>query len=260
MLLPQLRSEATMQCRVTRGSTAFRASNTLVSGSILTGDSTRPMKRHWNLAYEGLTGDELRQLESFCASREATIDGFDFLDPFSNLLDASEFLTSSRWISAGSISISEVPTGIIGGDRVHLVTNSANDEQPVSQSLALTGHGTFCASCYVRSQAPDFGRLLLASTSETHATVFHTTPEWKQIYLSATVTIDSPPLIVTLELASGCSLFVKQMQLEHQAYPSRYKPTLDRGGLYAEARVAIDSQVIVQEGPDWFNCSFRVDA
>lgn len=259
MLLPQLTSKSSVQFRMRHSMRGYRAANQLADGSMIRGETTRPLKRSWELLYRGLTGAELSVLDEFCNSAAAVVDGLVFLDPFKNLLNSSEDLVDGTWQQDPMASVTGMPSAGSGESLAHLITNVGNDEQGVTQALEISGAGRFCASCVVRSNLPAAGRLILRGAATTHAESIQSHDEWMQVHLSADLNVPAAPLEFAIVVAPGCALEVKGIQLEYQPYPSRYKPTTGRGGVYPGARVLSSSYHVVQQGPDWFDCSFRIE-
>ena len=260
MLLPQLSSTASVQYAVQRRIGAFISSNILSSGTLIRGQQTRPLKRIWDLFYEGLTQEEEEVLSTFCRLSDALGDGFVFLDPFCNLLSHSESLTAAVWQRSALATITELPIGGQGEIQVHSIANSSTGDQSVWQDIGIVGIGTFCASCHVRSSQVGGGNLILRSGAESPAVGFESDAEWNRVYLSTGMDIQVVPLRLELVIASGCTVEVKGLQLEHQPYPSRYKPTWGNGGVHVDARVVNDRYSVIQHGPDWFDCSIRIEA
>ncbi len=260
MLLPQLNSMSPVQCNLRRRVAGYRAANYLAGGAVITGANNRPLKRTWDLEYKGLVAAEMSSLGNFCSSSEAAVDGFEFLDPFSNLLAYSESLTADLWVSDPLASVTELPPGGSDEARSHAIQNSGNVEQTVRQELGIAGYGTFCASMFVRSGVTSSGRIVLANSSETHAVEFASRSEWSQVYLSAGVNTEAAPLTFQIGVEPGRTIHVREVQLECQLFPSRYKPTWESGGVYSGAFVVQGSFQVIQHGPDWFDCSFQVEA
>jgi hypothetical protein len=260
VLLPQLSSSSAVQFQMRRSTTAYGASNQLASGSLILGENTRPLRRMWELSYGGLTNEELAELAEFCNSLDATVDGFVFLDPFNNMLNWSENLTTSSWVADPTLTVVEGAQSNFGEGRVHVLESTGSSEQSIRQEIELTGSGRFCASCLVRSDTPGIVGLRLNSATESSFAEFQSSSEWNQVYLSAAVSVAVPPLAFCVDIAPGSALQVKGLQLEYQPFPSRYKPTRGKGGVYANARVLYQSYQVVQHGPEWFDCSFQIEA
>lgn len=260
MLLPQLNSALPVQYHLRRRLAGYRAANHLAGGTVITGANNRPPKRTWDLEYKGLVTAEISSLGNFCSSSEAAVDGFEFLDPFSNLLAYSESLTADPWVSDALANVTELPLGVSDEARSHAIQNGGIVEQSVRQELGITGYGTFCASMFVRSDVMGSGRIVVGNSSEAHAVEFTSRSEWSQVYLSAGVSTEAAPLSFSIGVGPGCTIHVREVQLECQLFPSRYKPTWETGGVYAGARVVHGSFQVLQHGPDWFDCSFQVEA
>ena len=72
------------------------ASNELTDGSVVALADPDAVQMRWKLQFRGLTKTEWLTLDHFVADHHGGVDGFIFLDPFTNLDRKSTRLNSSH--------------------------------------------------------------------------------------------------------------------------------------------------------------------
>lgn len=260
MLLPQLSSNSSMQFELRRSVVAYESRNRLAGGSHIRGLNVRRPKRVWDVSYRGLSETEYVALGEFQIAVEDAGGEFTFLDPFSNLLTCSEDLTSVWWQRGPWITVIETAPPEAWSGRVHTVTNAGNATEAVSQELGIAGSGTLCASGRFRTNSLNAGRIAVSCEGTSFSAPIRSDGNWARVHATASIASQATPLTLSMEVEPGCTIDIKDLQLEHQAFPSCYKPTKTSGGVYPEASIVYGSTQILQHGPKWFDYSFRIEA
>jgi len=260
VLLPQLISKCTVQYRVERSIRRRFLNNALRNGRVIRGEGIRPLSRRWRLSYRGLTREECSAIESFYATVNSSGSEFVFLEPASNLISYSESAADPPWQHDPQLSVTNEEEVTADGTRIHRVTNSGMNSQSLWQDIEITGLGTFCASCCLRSSIVSICALSMKTSSQTASKEVEARDEWKQGYLGAELESEPGPVRVELAIPPGASIQVSAFQLENQPFPSTYKPTAAAGGVHSSAKTVDGSYVVAQIGPDWFDCELTVEA
>jgi len=258
MLLPQLQSRAVVQRSVTRRAHAARVVNRLEDGSLLMSGMLRSLRHEWDLEYVGLTDSELFTLEDFANAARGMEGGFTFIDPMANMLTKSEDLTGLPWIQSAYCDVTSEGVGEEGYS-VHGVASQSAGVESVSQDVNVAGQGWMSGSCWVRATEAVTGSLIMNSGAEEWRSEFVAKPEWNRLRVSAMVSTGSGPLRFSIEAAPGARFDVMGVQLEHQAFPSEYKPSRGDGGIHQGARIVDGSFSGTRQAPDWCDCHFRIE-
>ena len=190
----------------------------------------------WRLEYAELSDDEARMLEEFFTATEGSLGSFTFIDPLANLLDAT------GWLKGPML-------GTTGGPEEWHLANTGAGPQRMTQTIPGPPEFLYCFSGYARAEQ-DCTVTLIAGSKRMERAVSTT---WERFALAAQP--DEPTF--GMELPSGTTLDVKDLQVEAQAGPSVYRGT-GTGGIYEDARLRDDALEIVTAGPNRHTCTVNI--
>ena len=195
---------------------------------------------NWELAYTGLTTNEMQSLLTLFDECGGPYRGFTFLDPVGNLL-------SSSWQLASGISQSGTT-----------YTNSSGSPLAVSQTLPIPASYQYCFSIAVQSTGP--GTLTLIRRGAISEQRDSISISETNLISSGQLTDSGTTFTVAIELLPGQSINLTQWQLQAQMAPGSYqKPTLT-GGVYTNAHWAQNQLIFTADGPDSFSTTVVVEA
>jgi len=105
LVYPQLATGALSQFPVQKRRRLRTVVNTSLDGRAIKLTDPGAETTEWQLAYAGLTDDEVAALQEFFAATEGTLNSFTFLDPTGNLLAWSDKLDNAAWAKDPFFSI-----------------------------------------------------------------------------------------------------------------------------------------------------------
>jgi hypothetical protein len=243
LVYPQLATGALSQFPVQKRRRLRTVVNTSLDG--------RPIKladpgaeiTEWQLAYAGLTDDEVAALQEFFTATEGTLNGFTFLDPTGNLFAWSDHLDNAAWAKDPFFSIAGGIADPAGGTNAWHLNDSGGGAQNISQTLSAPAGYVYCLSVLARSAQLSVATLLHGSNraDRTLGT------DWSRIVFTASGDASAESIAFGVELPAGGSADVFGMQVEPQAGASLYKATTT-GGVYENARFRDDILSITTTG------------
>jgi hypothetical protein len=255
---PQLSSGSVAQYPVARSTTTRTVSNQLQSGdTIRMSDLAAEMVR-WQLGYAGLSDAESSSISQLFAATEGRLNTFTFLDPTDNLLMWSEDWTNSVWAADPLL---QVVIGIAdpdGGTGAIQITNTAQANQQVTQSVAAASWFQYCYSIYLRSDSPCSIQLLLSSTDQQAASAVSVGSTWVRAIQTGPLTSQDDGLSVGLILPPGVRMFAFGPQLEAQPAPGPYKRNTAQAGVYPATRFDADSLSITADAVGQSSCAVKL--
>ncbi len=240
LIFPQLASGAMTQYPLRSQESIRTLMNQLADGRRVRYSDAGASQMTWEVSHSGLSDDEWTAIETLFHACEGRRHAFLFIDPWSNLLAASETFTNSVWTLGPGIGLSEGASDPEGRPRATQVTNSAGTLQSLSQALLLPAWFQYSLSVYARSATPAQMRLI-ASTDGTFAErVYDLSPEWQRYALFSSMITTNEAIEVAIQLPAGVTVELFGAQLEAQPAPSPYQRTGLRTGRYPETRFAGD--------------------
>ena len=237
LYFPQLMSGATAQYPLTRIASRRTIVNDTAGGRMVKLDDPDAAGVAWDLRYSGLNDTERTALENLFVRAEGRLLTFAFLDPTANLLRWSEDFDQAVWLKDGGIAVS--------GTRL---TNAAGIVQGIRQVVQAPAAFSYCLSAEVLGETASAVTVSLgdgAVSSNTIAGVVR-----QRVFCSGSVGGAAEQITCSVELAAGASVDVLGMQLEAQPYPSAYRRTRARGGVYERTRFVEDELSFVAHGLD----------
>jgi hypothetical protein len=197
----------------------------------------------WQLAYAGLTDDEVAALQQFFAATEGSLNSFTFLDPTANLFAWSDHLDNAAWVKGPFLLVAGGIADPAGGANAWHLTDSGAGAQNISQTLSAPAGYVYCLSVFARSAQPT-AATLLHGTNRADQTLG---TDWSRITVTASGDASAESIAFGVELPAGGSADVFGMQVEPQAGASLYKATTT-GGVYENARFRDDVLSITTTG------------
>jgi hypothetical protein len=207
----------------------------------------------WQLAYAGLTDDEVAALQEFFAATEGTLNSFTFLDPTANLFAWSDKLDNAAWAKDPFFSIAGGIADLAGGTNAWHLNDSGGGAQNISQTLSAPAGYVYCLSVLARSAQLTVATLL-HGTNRADRTLG---TDWSRIVLTASGDASAESIAFGVELPAGGSADVFGMQVEPQAGASLYKPTTT-GGVYENARFRDDVLSITTTGVNSHSATINI--
>ena len=253
LVYPQLATGALSQFPVRKQSTFRTVVNTAADGRQTKYADPAGEVREWQLAYAGLSDDEIGALEQFFTAAEGTLNGFTFLDPTANLLAWSEHLDEAVWQTGPLIALASGVADPVGGTNAWHISNSGGGPQSITQTLSAPGGYVYCFSAYVRSAQAVTATMLLASQRADRAA----TAGWTRIVVAGSGAATDESITFGLEIPAGAAVDVYGMQVEPQASASVYK-TGTTGGVYEGARLGDDAFTDTTTDVNRHSCTVKI--
>ena len=253
LIYPQLATGALSQFPVQKRRRLRTVANTSLDG--------RPIKladpgaeiTEWQLAYAGLTDDEVAALQEFFAATEGTLNSSTFLDPTANLFAWSDKLDNAAWAKEPFLLVAGGIADPAGGTNAWHLTDSGGGAQNISQTLSAPAGYLYCFSVFARSPQPT-AATLLHGTNRAARTLG---TNWSRIVLTASGDASAESIAFGMELPAGGSADVFGLQVEPQAGASVYKATTT-GGVYENARFRDDLLSITTTGVNCHSATVNI--
>jgi hypothetical protein len=207
----------------------------------------------WQLAYAGLTDDEVAALQQFFAATEGTLNSFTFLDPTANLFAWSDELDNAAWAKEPFLLVAGGIADPAGGTNGWHLTDSGGAAQNISQTLSAPAGYVYCLSAFARSTQP-IAATLLHGTNRADRTLG---TNWRRLVFTASGDTAAESIAFGVELPAGASADVFGLQVEPQAGASIYKATTT-GGVYQGARFRDDALSIITTGVNCHSATVNI--
>jgi hypothetical protein len=207
----------------------------------------------WQLAYAGLTDDEVAALQQFFAATEGTLNSFTFLDPTANLFAWSDELDNAAWAKEPFLLVAGGIADPAGGTNGWHLTDSGGAAQNISQTLSAPAGYVYCLSAFARSTQP-IAATLLHGTNRADRTLG---TNWSRVAFTASGDTAAESIAFGVELPAGASADVFGLQVEPQAGASIYKATTT-GGVYQGARFRDDALSIITTGVNCHSATVNI--
>ena len=250
---PQLATGALSQFPVQKRRRLRTVVNTSLDGRAIKLADPGAETTEWQLAYAGLTDDEIAALQQFFAASEGTLNSFTFLDPTANLFAWSDQLDNAAWAAGPFLSVVGGIADPAGGMTAWRLTNSGAGAQNLSQTLSAPAGYLYCFSVFVRSPQLTAETLLHGSNRINR----NLGTEWSRISATASGDPSAESIAFGVEVPAGESVDVFGMQVEPQAGASLYKATTT-GGVYEGARFRDDVLSITTTGVNCHSATVNI--
>lgn len=195
----------------------------------------------WELSHAALSSDEWSAIETLFNDCEGRRRSFLFLDPWSNLVAASESFADSVWTRGPGLGLTEGRPGPFLGVRATQVSNTAGTLQSLAQSIAIPAWFRYSLSVYARASTATQIRLFVSTDGTLAEQLYEVSSEWQRYYLLSGLTSPNEEIEVGVQLPGSASIDLFGVQLEAQLAPSQYQRTTVRTGRYPAARFATDT-------------------
>lgn len=259
LFYPQLASGAIAQYPIKKTSLVRTIKNVLPDGTLVLSADPNGSHRVWQLVYTELSTADVQALQAQFSACGGAFRAFTFIDPTENMLVWSSDLTNPAWQRLNLIEVSPGLADPNGGTAGFTVTNTGQTSLQISQALAVPANYQYCFSLYARSAQPSAIVLTRSGLSSEESSSVTIGPSWSRIVSSGQLDDSSTTFTVGIDLAAGQQVGLYGMQLEAQVSPSRYRPTGDMGGVYANAHWGVDQLTVAAEAPNLYSTSFSIE-
>jgi len=236
LIYPQLSSGALSQFPIVKRRSVRTVLNAAADGSSIKSGDPGAETIEWQLAYSGMSDEELSALAQFHAAMEGSLNEFTFLDPNGNLLAWSEDLKNAVWSADSYLSLSGASEDPWGGTNGWHIGNSGAGAQSLMQTLNTPGQYTYCFSVYGRGTQPTTVTLLFG----TRRTERELNTTWGRVSISGQGDPAASAIVFGLEVPAGSAVDIFGPQVEAQQVASAYK-TATTGGIFENARFRDDA-------------------
>ena len=257
-LFPQLKSGAMTQYPLRSRESLRTLSNETADGRRIRNSDVGDAHLQWQLSHSGLDEEEWAEIESLFRSCEGRRHSFLFLDPWSNLLKASEAFGQSVWNLEPGISLSEGAMDPDGRPNATQVTNSAAVLQALSQSVPVPARFQYSLSLYARAAAPTQLRMIVSTDGAFAEKLSDLSANWQRYSLFSSLSTNNEALEAAFQLPAGATVELFGAQLEAQPAPSPYQRTALRTGCYPDTRFAGDTLTQVSTSPSEHSTVVRI--
>jgi hypothetical protein len=260
LYFPQLSSGALAQYPIKKSRLVRTVKNLLADGSVVAFPDAGASRMVWELAYSGLTTADLSALKTHFSNCAGRLRSFTFLDPTENLLASSSDIRQQPWMVSSSIAIAPGAVGPDGFVSAFTAINNGGADQEIAQTLPIPAsyNYSFSVFCFSRDTQPV--RLIRRGPSVESSTEAILAGQWTRVVSSGILDDGGENFTVALSLAPGQEVCLYGPQLEAQPFPSPYRSTSQRSGVYTKAFWAEDQLAVAAESPDLFSTYFSIEA
>lgn len=257
---PVLSSGAVCQFPVSKTREFRTIVNSLANGAdVKLGDGAGERVR-WRLRFLGLSEGEFRNIEDFYRAREGALETFLFLDPTDNLLVFSEDFTAGAWTKGPGLSLTPGTPGPLQSGLGTRVSNVSPAPQRMEQILNAPTGVTYCFSIYARGGDSATVTLVRRAGGVEQTRTVALRDDWDRLQMPWSPTTDGEEVAFGLELPAGATLELFGAQVECQTGASAYKKTVNRAGIYPQARFEGDSFVVWMDGVEQYRVTVDISA
>lgn len=258
LAFPQLATGAAALYPVTRQSVLRTVVNTLADGSTVVYSDSDATQTIWELQAKGLTAAEWASIEALFNAVAGQWQTFTLLDPAGNLFANSELLSSGSWVNGALISLTAGISDPLGTTRATRVVNAGIAPEAVAQTLAAPGNYRYCLSTWAKTTGASSVTLEASTTGGSTSMTFPLTANWQRISIPVDLGQATTSVTFGAQLAAGATVDLFGVQAEAQPSVSDYKMTGANGGVYANARFAVDSLTVRAESTDVYDAVIRI--
>jgi hypothetical protein len=260
LVFPQLTSGALAQYPIRKTRLARTIKNLLTDGNLILNSDPYGSRLLWQLEYIELSDSDVAALQTHFANCVGPFHAFTFIDPTENMLVSSADLTGAPWAIPSSVQVTAGSPDSFGGTGAFTLTNNGQVAQGITQTLPVPASYQYCFSVYVRSVQGAAITLAASGVSTNSSETFAAGSSWTRITLSTRLNDPGQSIATGFTLAAGQQADIYGPQMEPQLVPSRYRPTLQRGGVYTNAHWATNSFPVIATAPGQFSTVFRIEA
>jgi len=260
LVFPQLTCGALAQYPIRKTRLARTIKNLLTDGNLLLNSDPYGSRLIWELEYVELSNSDLQAIQTHFANCVGPFHAFTFIDPTDNMLTSSADLTGAVWTVPPSVQLTAGRPDPLGGTEAFTLTNNGQAAQGFTQTLPVPASYQYCFSVYVRSEQGAAITLMASGTSANSSETFSAVTNWTRINISTHLNDPGQGISAGLTLAAGQQADIFGPQLEAQLAPSRYRPTLQQGGVYTKAHWATSSLPVIATAPGQFSTVFSIEA
>ncbi len=248
-----------MQYPVHKTRTGRTVKNILPDGSVIAYPDPSASRLTWQLGYTNLSLPDLMAVSSFFNWCQGRLHAFTFIDPVGNMLVNSANLSGSEWLRSSMVQITPNLPDVRGGMSAFSITNTGDASQDLAQTLAVPASYSYCFSAYVLSAQPSMLDFVRQGSTAQNVDALPVGPSWTRVVSKGRLADTSNTFTVSIRLAPGQQVSIYGLQLEAQLAPSRYKPTLQQGGVYSTAHWGMDQLPVSADAPDSFSTVFSIE-
>jgi len=260
LFYPQLASGSVAQYPIKKTSLVRTIKNVLPDGHLILSADPNGSHRIWQLVYTELATADAQALQAHFAACAGSFRSFTFIDPTENMLVWSSDLRNSPWQKLSLLQLTPGLPDPDGGTAAFTVTNTGQSTLQISQTLVVPANYQYCLSLYATSAQPAQLVLTRSGPSAQESTTCMVGPAWSRVVSSGQLNDSGTTFTVGIGLAAGQQVGLYGVQLEPQISPSRYRPTTNIGGVYANAHWGIDQLTIAAEAPNLYSTSFSIES
>ncbi len=259
LFFPQLLTGALVQYPLRKVKQIRTVANVYGDGSMTVYPDTGASRILWAMQYSGISSVELAALQNLYASCSGPLVPFTFIDPVDNMLISSANVTASQWNLGPGCTCRGGAADPQGGATAFNLTNASQAGAGISQTLQVPANYVYCFSVYAKSSASAALTLQLSGASTSQSQSFVLPSEWTRVNWSARLNDPGDSITASLTVPPGTSVEVFGPQLEPQPAASSYKPTLSRGGVYANCHWTNSTLPVTALGPNVYAIEIGIE-
>lgn len=260
LFFPQLSTGALAQYPIRKARVGRTITNILPDGSVILYPDSSAALMAWHLSYTNLPPNDWAALQNHFSVCSGPVHAFTFIDPTDNMLASSSDPSGAPWQHPPPITFTPNAADPDGGTAAFTVTNTGQTAQEITQAFTVPSGYQYCFSLYATSVQPGTLSLLRRGSSQEELSETPIGPSWSRLVSSGRLSDSGTSFTAGISLAPGQQVTIFGPQLEPQILPSGYRPTTQRGGVYANAHWTDERMTVAAEAPDLFSTSFTIEA
>lgn len=259
LYFPQLSSGALAQYPIKKTRLLRTIKNVLADGSMILMADPDGARLVWQMVYTELSSVDIGAVQAHFAACAGRYRAFTFIDPTDNMLVSSSDLANAAWNISSLIDLTPGLADPQGGTAAVTATNTGQESQEISQTFIIPASYQYCLSLYAISNQAAQLTLIRRGPSASENTVAAVGTGWSRIVSSGQLSDTGTTFTIAISLAPGQQIGLYGPQLEPQIVPSRYRPTTQTGGVYANAHWGVDQLPISVDAPNLFSTFFTIE-
>lgn len=260
LFFPQLSSGSMTQYPIRKTKLVRTIKNILPDGSMVLYADPNAARLVWQLSYVDLSLLDLQAIQAHFNACVGPFHAFTFIDPTENMLVSSADLTAAAWRNSTFMSVISGVTDPEGGTAAFRITNGGQADQEISQTLRVPANFQYCLSLYAMSEEASTIKLIRRGSSVEESSSFSIGSNWTRFVSSGRLSDPATNFTIAISVGVGQQVELFGVQLEAQLAPSRYRPTLQSGGVYPTAHWGVSELAVTAEAPNLFSTSFNIEA
>src|SRR6185312_1111793 len=259
LYFPQLSSGALAQYPIKKARLFRTIKNVLPDGSLFLAEDPGYSRWQWNLSYSALSPSDVQAIQAHFSACKGPLHAFTFVDPTDNMLPWSSDLSNSHWQASPLIHLQAGAADPLGGANGFVLTNTAENSEEFTQTLAVPANFTYCLSMYIARSSQATVGLIRRGSESTQPLTVNIGPTWTRA-VSAGQLIDSgSELTVGVSLSAGQQISIFGPQLEAQPAPSEYRSTAQISGVHPNSHWTVGQLSIEATAPDLYSTAFTIE-